>query len=106
MDIQGLKNFVLKNNLEERSIKGFWNYFNNFQKEHKEEFQETFPDFNSDDLNLTIDSVALRITNWPEEGYNHVIITVEIHYRELYAGRYSIVFSLNGEVEDDHISFF
>ncbi|MBW5446044.1 hypothetical protein GE107_08215 [Cohnella sp. CFH 77786] len=106
MDIQSLKNFVFVNNLEERSIKSFWNYFNNFRKEHEEEFKATFPDFNESDLKLSVDSVALRITNWPEEGYNHVVITVELHYKDMYAGRYSIVFSLTGEVEDDHLALF
>lgn len=106
MDVEGLKEFVRNYNLEERSVVGFWNYFNNFKKEHKDEFDDTFPDFNSDEMELSIGTVALRITNWPEDGYNHVVVTVELHYKKQYAGRYSIEFSLTGEVEDDHLSLF
>lgn len=42
MDIQGIKDFVLKYNLEERSFTGFWNYFNNYRKEYKAEFEKDF----------------------------------------------------------------
>lgn len=95
-----------KNKLEERSIRGFWNYFKNFEKGHNEEFQKSFPDFKANELDLSIGTVALRITNWPDDGYNHVVVTVDLHYRNLYAGRYTMVFSLLGDVEDNNLSIF
>ncbi|USB31955.1 hypothetical protein [Paenibacillus sp. YPG26] len=106
MDVEGLKKFVTEKRLEERSVKSFWNYFNNFEKEHNKEFQKSFPDFTASELDLSIGTVALRITNWPEDGYNHVVVTLELHYRNLYAGRYTIEFTLFGEVEDDSLSIF
>lgn len=106
MDVEGLKKFVFENNLEERSLAGFWKYFNNYRKAYESEFMETFPDFNPNEMHPSIGTVSLKITNWPEEGYNHVVVTVDLHYKNSFAGRYSIDFSLNGEVEDDHLSLF
>lgn len=51
-----------------------------------------------------MDSVSLRITNWPDDGYNHVVITLRVHYKEVYAAMYQMIFNLSGEVEDDHLS--
>lgn len=104
MDVQGLKDFVLKHNLEERSISGFWAYFKNYQEDHGEDFQKDFPNYDKSDIGLLTDSVSLRITNWPEDGYNHVVISLRIHYKDLYAGHYKMEFSLTGEVEDDSLS--
>ncbi|MFC3791557.1 hypothetical protein ACFOQM_22760 [Paenibacillus sp. GCM10012307] len=104
MDIKGIKEFVAKYSLEERSFKGFWDYFNMYQKEHKDDFEKDFNGFNSKEIELFIDTVSLRITNWPEEGYNHIVISVRVHYKGKYMCYYTIVFALNGEVEDDHLS--
>lgn len=106
MDIQAIKDFVLAHNLEERSITGFWNYFNNYEKEYRDEFQKDFPDYNVNHVELSIDTVSLRITNWPDDGYNHVIIAVRMHYKDQYAGMYKMIFNLSGDVEDDHLSLF
>lgn len=106
MDIQMIKDFVLTHNLEERSITGFWNYFNNYQKECSEEFQKEFPDYDANHVEVFIDTVSLRITNWPDDGYNHLIIVVRMHYKDQYAGMYEMIFNLSGDVEDDHLSLF
>ncbi|AZN41866.1 hypothetical protein [Paenibacillus albus] len=104
MDIQGLKAFVLDNDLEQRSISRFWNYFNNWKREYVEEFEGTFPNFNPQNVEVFIDTVSLRITNWPEEGYNHVILTLRIHYEGFYSGIYQMVYNIDGSAEDDHLS--
>lgn len=101
MDIKYLKSWVLSNGLENRSLKGFWNAFLSYQQDCSEEFVKEFPDFSSEKLSLSVDKVALTISNWPEEDYNHVVITIRIEYENSYAGYYSIFYSLTGEVEDD-----
>ena len=106
MDFQAIKDFVLKHNLEERSITGFWNYFHNYQKEYSEEFQKEFPDDDVNHVELFIDCVSLRITNWHDDGYNHVIIVIRMHYKEQHAGMYNVVYNLSGDVEDDHLPLF
>ncbi|NUU74359.1 hypothetical protein [Paenibacillus xylanilyticus] len=104
MDIQGIKDFVQLYSLEERSYVGFWKYFNNYKKECSQEFNEEFPDYNENDVELFMDSVSLRITNWPDDGYNHVVTTIRMHYKDSYAALYQMIFNLSGEVEDDHLS--
>lgn len=106
MDIKGLKNWVIEGNLEEKATSGFWNYFGNYQKDYYEDFEKDFPNYDSNKVDLSIDSVALRITNWPDEDYNHVVLTVRIHYNDKFAGKYRMVFNLDGTVEDDHLSLF
>jgi len=101
LNIQGIKEFVFQYNLEERTISGFWNYFNNYQREYMNEFHNEFPDYSSNEVQLYIDSISLRITNWPDDGYNHVVVALRMHY----TGVYKMTFSLNGEVEDDQLSF-
>ncbi|EFM12542.1 conserved hypothetical protein [Paenibacillus curdlanolyticus YK9] len=104
ISVQEIKDFVLEYNLEERTISGFWNYFNNYQTECEGEFLCDFPDYSSDEVELYIDSIALRITNWPDDGYNHVVVALRMHYKEQYAGIYKMTYTLNGEIEDDQLS--
>ncbi|MFD2115635.1 hypothetical protein ACFSTH_11635 [Paenibacillus yanchengensis] len=104
MDVEAMKDFVFKHNLEERSFNAFWNYLSNYQKDNLDDFEKDFYEFNKNEIELFIDTVSLRITNWPEEGYNHVVISVRIHYKTLYRGHYTIVYSMDGEIEDDHLS--
>ncbi|MFG0215696.1 hypothetical protein ACFU8X_21525 [Brevibacillus porteri] len=106
MDIKGLKEWVMKEGLEEKTILGFWNTFKNYQKAYHEEFLRDFQDYDSKHVTLNIDNVALRITNWPDEDYSHVVVSVRIHYKDNYAGMYRMVFTLTGEVDDDHLSLF
>ncbi len=104
--IQYIEDLVLQHNLEERTIAGFWNYFNNFQKECADEFQSEFPNYDKNEVEVSIDSVSLRLTNWPEDGYNHIVLLMRMHYKERHSGFYRMVFSLDGEIEDDHLSLF
>lgn len=67
----------------------------------KEEFSKELADYNVNDMELFTDNVSLQITNWPDDGYNHVVIAIRIHYKGEYAGIYKIIFNLSGEVEDD-----
>ncbi|MBJ6364053.1 hypothetical protein ACFOQM_22765 [Paenibacillus sp. GCM10012307] len=89
MDVKQLKSWVLSNGLEDRSLKGFWNAFMNYQHDCSEEFEKIFPNFAPEKLSLSVDKVALTISNWPEEDYNHVVITIRIEYENCYAGYYS-----------------
>lgn len=104
MDVYGIQEFVQKYNIEERSFLGFWSYFNNYRKSYSDEFDNQFPEFDEKKVDLYVDSVAFRISNWPEDGYNHVIVTVRIFYKDTPTGIYEMVFNLTGEVEDDHLS--
>jgi len=103
--IHEIRDIVIKHNMEERSFKGFWKYFENYRNVYKDEFEKDFPKFNSNKMELFIDTVSFRITNWPEEGYNHIVFAIRMHYNEEYAGHYTIVFSIDGEIEDDYLSF-
>jgi hypothetical protein len=104
MNVQEIKDFVEEYNLKDRSYSGFWNYFNNYKKECNDEFKKEFPEYDPNKIELFVDSVSLRITNWPDDGYNHVVITLRVHYKEAYAAMYQMIFNLSGEVEDDHLS--
>ncbi|WP_421617414.1 hypothetical protein ACAF76_003370 [Brevibacillus sp. TJ4] len=106
MDIKGLKEWVLTNKLDERTIKGFWNAFNNYKEGHLDAFQEDFEDYDSMHITLFVDTVSLTITNWPDEDYNHVVISIRFQYKGKAAGMYRMVFNLTGEVEDDYLTIY
>ncbi|MFM1655772.1 hypothetical protein ACI7RC_27280 [Brevibacillus sp. B_LB10_24] len=106
MDIKGLKEWVLKNNLEERSIKGFWNAFQTYREECSDAFEKDFPDFDRKHVTIFVDTVSLTITNWPDEDYNHVVVSIRIQYKGKAAAMYKMVFSLTGEVEDDYLDIY
>jgi len=106
IDIKGVKEWVIQNNLEERTFKGFWNAFNNYQVECFEAFKEDFRDYDDKNVSLFVDTVSFTITNWPDEDYNHVVISIRMQYKGNEAGMYRMVFNLSGEVEDDYLTIY
>ncbi|MCR8980879.1 hypothetical protein [Brevibacillus laterosporus] len=106
MDIKALKEWVLTNNLEDRAIKGFWNTFRNYKEENFDAFEKDFKNYESKHISLFVDTVSLTITNWPDEDYNHVVISVRFQYKGKASGIYKMVFKLTGEVEDDYLTIY
>ncbi|REK67795.1 MAG: hypothetical protein DF221_00885 [Brevibacillus sp.] len=103
--IEWIKNWVRDNNADERSIRGFWNYFNSYREEYPDIFNTDFPDYQSEYIETFIDKVSFSITNWPLEDYNHIVFDIRIHYKDRYIATYKIVYNLDGSVEDDSLKF-
>ncbi|UNL87482.1 hypothetical protein [Priestia koreensis] len=102
-DIKELKQWVVEHQLEEKTVENFWKVFFLWKEEDKEEFNNTFRlEFKREELYVYTDKVALTITNWPDEDYNHVVVYLKFEYNDVYIGNYRMVFDLQGEIEDDY----
>jgi hypothetical protein len=104
INISDLKKWVIEKDLEKETIKGFWENFNRWREECPEEFEETFDEgYETEKLNIFINTVSLTITNWPDEDFNNVVIRLEFEYDDSYVGNYRMVFVYDsGEIFDDY----
>ncbi|NJD02082.1 MAG: hypothetical protein FIA99_05685 [Ruminiclostridium sp.] len=106
MDITQLKDWVVKNTADERTIKGFWKNYENYKHEDPKEFANVFGDINSSDLVIQVIRVSLNLTNWPECTHNTVSCRIPIVYKNKELGYYELIFTVNGEVEDDYFVIY
>lgn len=106
VDISGLKKWIYENNIEERTINNFREDFEKYKHEGKEEFSKTFPDFDISELIVQLQKISLKLGNWPECDYNHIISSVIILYKGKHIGNYDLLFNLNGEIYDEYFSIF
>ncbi|MDW8801456.1 hypothetical protein P8V03_09845 [Clostridium sp. A1-XYC3] len=106
MDIIRLKNWILDRNIEKISVSSFWKTFEVYRSESEEEFFKIFRDFNRSELIVKIQSVSLKLGNWPECDYNHIVVTIPIIYKNKNLGNYDLLFSLDGEIDDDYFVIF
>lgn len=99
--IDQLKSYVEQNNLHIITIENFWVAFNNWKTNNPEEYAKKFFEISPSELNVFVHSIGLRSSEWPECDFNHVTITVLIHYGERRLGNYVAWFSLRDDVDDD-----
>ena len=94
---------MLEKDLENETIKGFWENFNSWKEEYPEEFEETFKEgFELEKLSFYIQTVSFTITHWPEEDYNNVVLRLRFEYADSEIGEYRMVFDyITGEIDDD-----
>ena len=99
--IEQLKIYVEENNLLDKALECFWVAFNNWKTDSPESYSEKFNNIPMDELNIFVHSIGLRSSEWPECNYNHVTVTILIHYGERQFGSYVAWFSLSEDVDDD-----
>lgn len=99
-----LREWTKKNNIEKRTIEGFWIYFNNFLNEETELFYTQFGKVDKNLIEVKITKVALTIVNWPDDSANDCIITyADINHKGQNVAEYKLVFNLLGEIIDDYL---
>ena len=110
--IELLKKIAEENSCVRRTIDGFWFSFSNYRQEEPTEYRNFFGDEDvtvkfADIVNLDDMKVSLVLRGQPHVDY-HAFLTVSyaIYYKEKYIGYYTMVFSLDGEVEDDILCFY
>ncbi|MBG9736736.1 hypothetical protein [Paenibacillus alvei] len=108
--ITQLRQWALENEIEKKSINGFWYCFNNYKTDNLEEFIEVFgDDFDKNQLKIQLKNVALFIDEWDAEkiydsvtyGFDYVVSYIPIEYRNKKLGVYRMLFNLSGESFDD-----
>ena len=101
--VEQLKKYITENRLHDKTVENFWKAFNNWKNEYSKDFTEKFSNIPLDELNVFVHSIGLRSSQWPECDYNHVVVTVLIHYDGRSFGSYRCFFSLCDDVDDDDI---
>ncbi|MGV7118987.1 hypothetical protein [Paenibacillus kyungheensis] len=104
MPIDEFKQWIVEQEIEKRTLQGFWLNLNNYQTEDPDEFNYFFKNFNRDNLDVTITQIALMLGNYPECNYNHVISYVPIIYNGKRIGLYRLLFTLDGKMDDDYFT--
>ncbi|MFB7142689.1 hypothetical protein ACFCYN_24070 [Gottfriedia sp. NPDC056225] len=103
INIKEFKKWVIEKDLENETIKGFWENFNSWKEEYPEEYVNTFKNgFEQKKLSFYIKPVSITMTNWPDEDYNHVVIRLVIEYDGSEIGEYKMFFDYEtGDIYDD-----
>jgi len=99
--IEQLKRYVEENDLINKAIDGFWSAFRNWENDNPEDYAGVFDNISIEELNVFIHSIGLRSSEWPKCDYNHVTVTILIHYDGRQLGNYVAWFSLGDDVDDD-----
>ncbi|MEW4368306.1 hypothetical protein [Paenibacillus kandeliae] len=104
MPIDEFKQWITEQEIEIRTLQGFWLNLKNYQREDPDEFSHFFGDFSRDNLDVKITQIALMLGNYPEYNYNHVISYVPIIYNGQRIGLYRLLFTLDGQIDDDYFT--
>ncbi|QGQ93780.1 hypothetical protein EHS13_02100 [Paenibacillus psychroresistens] len=108
--INELRKWSLENEIEKKSIDGFWYCFNNYKNDDPQECREVFgEDFDESQLNIQLKNVALFIDRWDESKeydaisyqFDYAVSYIPIEYKNKNLGVYRMLFKLNGESFDD-----
>lgn len=104
MNVGELREWVINNDIEKRSIEGFWIAFENYKVESPEEFKSYFGSFDEKHLDIKVQQVALMLSDYPKYESIHIITYIPIIYYSRTIGLYRLLFTLNGVVYDDYFT--
>jgi hypothetical protein len=106
MDIEKLKEKIEQFNIPDRAINAFWLTLNKYKNESFEEYSKYFINDDIKKIEVYISSISLKLGNWPECNYNHLVTCLPILYNGCNIGEYVIMFSLDGEIDDDMLNIY
>jgi hypothetical protein len=107
MNTTELRAWVVKHDVEKRTIDGFWEYINTFEQEENETYFDA--DVDKSKLELNLNRIGLFIDAWSEDaytqyGFDYVISYLPVVYNEEVLGHYKLFFKLDGDTFDDTFS--
>lgn len=103
MDTKELRIWVTNNNIEEEIYRNFNLAFDSYRMESIEEFHENFPEYDENLLVPKFYKAALTLISWEESEQECIIVFLRFYYQNKYAGEYTLVYSLDGEIIDDYL---
>lgn len=106
MDIEKLKYEIEHFNIGNRAIELFWETLQKYKNENFDEYKKYFINDDPDKFYITVSSISLKLGNWPECNYNHLVARIPIWYNESHIGDYLVMFSLDGKIDDDMFNIF
>ncbi|MCH7324055.1 hypothetical protein LZ480_19530 [Solibacillus sp. MA9] len=112
MNTNELRKWAENHSIESNTIKGFWEMFNNYKEEQKEEFLEVFgADLDKGQLIIKMNRLGLFIDAWNKDafmqyGFDYVTTYIPIIYKDNQIGEYKMLFNLDGICFDDYFIIF
>ncbi|GGG87109.1 hypothetical protein [Paenibacillus radicis (ex Gao et al. 2016)] len=103
MSFTWLSEWAESHNLLERTSKGFSNYMDNWKKDNRGDFFATFRGKSNLKM-LQTEFQSYQFTHLTENPH-YVSCTLNIRYLNEYIANYSMIFTLDGEVQDDLMDF-
>lgn len=104
--LEELKKIVIKYDLVSRSFEYFWESFEDYQVEDTDEFVKNFGEFSNEELTLDIKTIAYKLSNWPDNVREFIVVHLEILYQKKYKGYYDAIYDIEGNDIDDFLVFF
>lgn len=95
-----LKKWVLENNIEERTLNGFWKAFDNYILDCPDEATEYYGILDKSKIEVYLERVY-PVSKWNETTSNYIVAEMLIKYRDKLMGRYELKFKTTGETFDD-----
>jgi hypothetical protein len=107
MNTNELRKWAEKHDIEKKTIDGFWQYINSYEKEEDEPFFHS--DVDKSQLVINLNGVGLFIDAWNKDsyfqyGFDFIISYLPVIYQEEELGTYKLYFTLDGEIFDDRFS--
>lgn len=100
-EIKNIQKWVAENNAIERMKE----YFDDALKTCTEDSEPgEVPD--RKDIRLYTKYVSLKIGNWPECDYNHIVVVLTMWQDKTSIGEYVVLYNFDGSVHDDILSFY
>ncbi|MGE5458937.1 MAG: hypothetical protein ACM3NJ_00645 [Methanobacterium sp.] len=106
MNITELKTWAIEKNIDQKTKTLFIKMIENYMEEYTEEYCECFGNIPINDLYLDVHTVSLNLGNWPECNYNTISASMRIQYMSKDIANYKVMFTLDGEPEDDFFDVF
>lgn len=102
MDINQLRRWAIENNVEERTLNGFWKAFENCVLDCPDEIERDFGDLDRKLFDLRLNRVCLVI-DWVNEDRAYISSIIPIIYKGKEMGYYELMFKITGETFDDYL---
>lgn len=109
MNTNELRVWAETHDVEMKTIENFWNVFNSYEEEEGEPFFDG--DIDKNQLELSLNNVALFIDAWSKDsytqyGFDFIISYLRVIHKDEDLGTYKLYFKLDGEIFDDRFSPF
>ena len=104
-----LERLVAKNHFVQKAIDQFWCTFSYYKQEEPEEYQRLFG-HEGDCIKLYDTKISLEVRKQSEEqslenDYIHFVIKHNTYFKGRQIGYYKVLFTLEGEYDDDVLYF-
>ena len=107
MILNEIKTYVENNDLKDKTICNFYRVFSFYKREcGSDEERRLIEKLDEHGFTFSIKTVGLRASAWPEWGYRHIVITLQVNYKGQDIGEYIHCYGLDGSSDDELIYLY